>query len=64
MDIKPEGKKHKVMKKIKELREEFEKEGKIIYEDAGLLDTNITDLKMIKSLSKVVKDKKTDLLLS
>lgn len=38
LDIKPEGKKHKVMKKIKELREKYEKEGKIQYLDMGLLE--------------------------
>jgi hypothetical protein len=38
LDIKPEGKKHKVMKKIKELREKFEKEGSISYIDPGLLE--------------------------
>lgn len=38
LDIKPEGRKHKVMKKIKELREKFEKEGAICYIDPGLLE--------------------------
>ena len=33
MDVKPEGKKIKVMKKVKELREKFEKEGFIHYVD-------------------------------
>ena len=38
LDIKPEGKKHKIMKKIKELREKFEKDGTICYYDPGLFD--------------------------
>jgi len=38
LDIKPEGKKHKMMKKIKEIREKFEKEGSICYIDPGLLE--------------------------
>ena len=38
LDLKPEGKKLRIMKKIKELREKYEKEGKITYIDQGLLE--------------------------
>ena len=50
LDLKPEGKKHKLMKTIKELREKFEKESKISYVDAGLLEEPAAlGLKMVKS---------------
>ena len=53
LDIKPEGKKLKLTKKIKELRAKFEKEGKITYQDNGLLDEDLPDinLKFVKSHS-------------
>lgn len=38
LDLKPEGKKLKVMKKVKEVREKYEKDGKIEYIDLGLLE--------------------------
>lgn len=38
LDLKPQGKKMKIMAKIKELREKFEKEGSIEYIDQGLLE--------------------------
>ena len=38
LDLKPQGKKMKVMAKIKELREKFEKDGTIEYLDLGLLE--------------------------
>jgi len=33
LDLKPQGKKMKIMKKIKELREKYEKEGFVEYVD-------------------------------
>ena len=38
LDIKPEGKKHKIMKKIKEIRAKFEKDEDVSYLDMGLLE--------------------------
>jgi hypothetical protein len=50
LDLKPEGKKHKITKKIKELREKLEKEGNICYIDSGLLEEpSVTSLKMARS---------------
>jgi hypothetical protein len=61
LDIKPEGKKHKIMKKIKELREKFEKEGSISYIDFGLIeDGEIPSLKWTRSHTYKQKDKKID----
>lgn len=51
LDLKPEGKKQKVMKKVKELREKYEKDGKIEYLDHGLLELpeDMPQLKFQKS---------------
>jgi len=50
LDIKAEGKKHKVEKKITELREKLEKEGSISYIDLGLLEEGAgLSLKSVKS---------------
>ena len=40
LDIKPPGKKLVMMKKIKELREKFEKDGYITYGNLGMLDND------------------------
>lgn len=59
LDIKPEGKKHKMMKKIKELREKYEKEGSICYLDQGLLEEpDVMSLKMAKSHTIVYEGNK------
>lgn len=51
LDLKPEGKKIKIMKKIKDLREKFEKEGFVEYLDQGLLEgaPELPTLKFMKS---------------
>jgi hypothetical protein len=51
LDLKPQGKKIKIMKKIKDLREKFEKEGFIEYLDQGLLEgaPELPSLKFMKS---------------
>mmetsp|Transcript_10380 Transcript_10380/g.10399 ORF Transcript_10380/g.10399 Transcript_10380/m.10399 type:complete len:109 (-) Transcript_10380:28-354(-) len=50
MDIKNEGKKHKLEKKITDLRELLEKEGSVSYIDLGLLEEGEgLSLKMVKS---------------
>lgn len=61
LDIKPEGKKHKMMKKIKELREKFEKEGTILYIDPGLLeDIQAPSLQIVRSHTFAKKPKVSD----
>jgi hypothetical protein len=50
LDLKPAGKKLRIMKKIKELREKFEKDGYIEYLDQGLLEgSELPSLKFVKS---------------
>lgn len=44
LELKPEGKKIKITKKINEIREKYEKEGKIEYIDMGLLEECPDDL--------------------
>jgi len=57
LDIKPEGKKLKLMNKIKELREKLEKEGSISYIDTGFLEhaASPNTLKFTKSHSIIPK---------
>lgn len=51
LDLKPEGKKLRIMNKIKEIRAKYEKEGSIIYVDQGLLDDgpDAPALKIVRS---------------
>ena len=50
LDLKPHGKKLRIMAKIKELREKFEKEGSIEYVDQGLLEgIELPKLQFMKS---------------
>ncbi len=59
LELKPEGKKVRIMKKIKEVKEKFDKEGKIEYLDQGLLDdVEAPQLKFIKSTS--IRETKRD----
>jgi len=57
LDLKPQGKKVRVMKKIKEVREKFEKEGVIRYLDQGLLEVapELPTLKYVKSTTMAKK---------
>jgi len=48
LELKPEGKKRRVMKKVKEVREKFEKEGRIEYLDLGLLEPEEGQLPVLK----------------
>lgn len=60
LDIKPEGRNHKMKKKLQELREKFEKDGSISYIDNGMLENmDAPSLKLAKSHSLVPK--KTDI---
>ncbi len=49
--LKPEGKKFKIKKKLKEIRDKYEKDGFINYTDQGLLEmpTDVPTLKFQKS---------------
>ena len=60
LDLKPQGKKIKIMKKIKDLREKFEKEGFVEYLDQGLLEgtPELPTLKFMKSTT--MKKNKND----
>jgi hypothetical protein len=48
LELKPEGKKMKVMKKLNELKTKFEKEGHIEYLDMGLLEDLPEDVPALK----------------
>ena len=41
LDLKPEGKKRRVMKKVRDVKEKFDKDGHIEYIDPGLLDHEV-----------------------
>ena len=55
LDLKPQGKKMKVMAKIKELREKFEKDGSIEYLDQGLLE-GVEQPKLVFMKSTTLRD--------
>lgn len=56
LELKPEGKKLRIMKKIKEVREKFEKDGKISYIDAGLFENvESPPLRIVKSSTRTEK---------
>ena len=56
-EVKPEGKKIKVNKKVKEIREKYEKEGSIEYLDMGLLEMpdDVPVLKFQKSTTMGIR---------
>lgn len=50
LDVKPRGKKMKVMEKLQKLKEQYDKEGYVKYIDSGLLDdVEPTTLKFVRS---------------
>ena len=56
LSLEKQGRKHKIMKKIRKIKEEYDREGEIIYVDRGLLDGSPVLKRKIHSHSKAERE--------